>query len=130
MSLAHAGRAGLYLWPMRPLHPILALALCLVLALTSQSLAVARGMAQPVGKIVLCTGTGPITVAVDAEGQPRATPHLCPDCLPGFAVVLDAPLALGLWLASERRISTITVERHAAMRSLPPNVARAPPVAV
>ncbi|EDM32162.1 hypothetical protein RTM1035_11938 [Roseovarius sp. TM1035] len=115
---------------MRPLHPILALALCLVLALTSQSLAVARGMAQPVGKIVLCTGTGPITVAVDAEGQPRATPHLCPDCLPGFAVVLDAPLALGLWLASERRISTITVERHAAMRSLPPNVARAPPVAV
>ncbi|MBQ0749933.1 MAG: hypothetical protein KBT70_07000 [Roseovarius sp.] len=115
---------------MRPLHPILALGLCLVLALTSQSLAVARGAAQPVGQIVLCTGTGPVTVTVDAEGQPVAAPYLCPDCLPGFAVVLVPSPGLGLWLASERRIKAFVVVPHAVMRALPPSVARAPPVPV
>jgi hypothetical protein len=115
---------------MRPLHPILGLALCLVLALTSQSLVVARGGAQPVGQIVLCTGTGPVTIAVDADGQPVAAQHLCPDCLPGFAVVLVSPPTLGLWQGPERRMGTVAMGRHAVTRGQPPSVARAPPVTV
>lgn len=103
------------------------MSLCLLLALTGQSLAVARGAAQPVGEIVLCTGTGPVSVAVDAEGQPVATPHLCPDCLPGFAAVLDAPPALDAWRAPERRLMVTEVVADVVTRSRPASVARAPP---
>ncbi|MGX0976645.1 hypothetical protein ACSSVY_002365 [Roseovarius sp. MBR-51] len=129
LSLAERDGAGLYLGPMRQHRPILALGLCLLLALTSQSLAVARGAAQPVGEIVLCTGTGPVTVTVDGEGQPVVTPHLCPDCLPGFAVVLEARPALTEWRAPARRLSVTIVISDVVTRSLPAGVARAPPLA-
>lgn len=55
------------------------LLLALMLALTSQSMAVARGAAAASGKIVLCTGAGPVAVYVDAQGQPTGAPHICPD---------------------------------------------------
>lgn len=58
---------------------ITCLALALVLALTSQSMAVARGSAAATGQIVLCTGAGPVAIYVDAEGQPTHAPHICPD---------------------------------------------------
>lgn len=130
LSLAQARGAGLYLGLMRHAQSFLALGLCVVLALTSQSQLLARGAAQPVGHVVLCTGTGPVTVAVDAEGQPVATPHICPDCLAGFAAVLVCSPCLGLWQASEGRITATTVVHHVVMRALPPSVARAPPVPV
>jgi hypothetical protein len=63
-------------------HSLTALGLCLVLALTSLTLAGARGTAQSVDQIVLCTGAGPVSVPVDANGQPTGPSHLCPDCLP------------------------------------------------
>ncbi len=130
LSLAEVGGRGLYLGLMRQFRPILAIGLCLLLTLTSQSLAVARGVAQPVGEIVLCTTTGPVTVAVDAEGQPAAPPHICPDCLPGFAVVLANPPALRAWQAAVRRITVTEVAPHVVTRSLPLSMARAPPVVV
>ncbi|APE42411.1 hypothetical protein BOO69_02505 [Sulfitobacter alexandrii] len=55
------------------------LLLALLLALTSQSMAVARGSAAATGQMVLCTGTGPLAVYVDAQGQPTQAPHICPD---------------------------------------------------
>jgi len=61
---------------MRVLTPLL---LALMLALTSQSMAVARGASAAAGQIVLCTGSGPMAVFVDAEGQPTGAPHICPD---------------------------------------------------
>lgn len=74
----------------------IALLLALVLGLTGQSMAVMRTMAGPSGEVVLCTGSGPIRVLVDAGGAPMAAPHICPDCamsvfdgvveLPDFAV--------------------------------------------
>ncbi|MFU8777212.1 MAG: hypothetical protein ACNA7M_06040 [Roseovarius sp.] len=115
---------------MRQHRPILALGLCLLLALTSQSLAMARGAAQPVGEIVLCTGTGPVTVAVDAEGQPVATPHPCPDCLPAFAAVLQVPPALRDWCAPARRVLVREAATHVVTRTLPAGIARGPPVSV
>lgn len=51
----------------------------LVLALTSQSMAVARGANAATGQMVLCTGTGPMAVYVDASGAPTSAPHICPD---------------------------------------------------
>jgi hypothetical protein len=54
--------------------------LSLVLLLTGQSMALARTAAGPAGSIVLCTGTGPITVVVDDTGTPMGPVHICPDC--------------------------------------------------
>ena len=61
-------------------HPLTALALALLLVLTAQSMAVARGMPGAAGSIVLCTGSGPVTILTDAEGQPIGPAHVCPDC--------------------------------------------------
>ena len=81
---------------MTPLRPILALCLCALLALTSQTMAVARGALAPAGTMVLCTGTGPVTVLVDADGKPTGAVHICPDCALGLfdavaTVTPDAP---------------------------------------
>jgi hypothetical protein len=55
------------------------LLLALMLALTSQSMAVARGASAATGQMVLCTGSGPVAVYFDAEGEPTSAPHICPD---------------------------------------------------
>lgn len=58
----------------------LGLILALLIALTSSSMAVARGqMYDATGAIVLCTGAGPTSVLVDREGQPVEQAPLCPD---------------------------------------------------
>lgn len=64
-------------------RPFLAVAFGLVLALTGHSMAVARGASAATGQMILCIGTQSITVYVDAEGQPTAAPHICPDCVVG-----------------------------------------------
>lgn len=77
---------------MTSLRPILALCLCALLALTSQTMAVARGTPAPAGTMVLCTGTGPVTVLVDSEGTPTGAVHICPDCALGlFDAVATVP---------------------------------------
>ncbi len=78
---------------------IIAVLLALVLGLTSQSMAVARGASAATGQMVLCTGTGPVAVYLDAEGQPTAAPHICPDAalnilVDGPVTLLDAPAPL------------------------------------
>lgn len=64
----------------RLLRTFPAIALAVLLALTSQTMATARGAPAPVGQAVLCTGMGPVTVLVDAQGQPTGKVHICPDC--------------------------------------------------
>jgi hypothetical protein len=59
----------------------LAIALCLMLALTGQSMAVVRGASVATGQMVICIGTQTVTVFTDAEGEPTAAPHICPDCV-------------------------------------------------
>jgi len=63
------------------LRPYFAFALVALLTLTGQSMVVARGASAATGQIVICTGTGPVTVSVDAEGQPKGPVHICPDCM-------------------------------------------------
>jgi hypothetical protein len=58
--------------------------LAVMLAFTGQSMAIARGTPSASGQIVLCTGTGPISVLVDENGQPVGQPHICPDCAFSF----------------------------------------------
>lgn len=52
----------------------------LLLLITGQSVANARGGSMIVGQMVICTGYGPTTVYVDATGAPAQPPHHCPDC--------------------------------------------------
>jgi len=77
------------------MRPLLALLLALTLTLTAQSMAVARGMAMPAGTVVLCTGAGAVSVAVDQDGQPTGPAHYCPDCaMTEFAVVAPGVVSL------------------------------------
>ncbi|GAW36594.1 hypothetical protein RA2_03667 [Roseovarius sp. A-2] len=110
------------------LRSITALGLCLFLALTSVGLAVARGAAQPVGQMVLCTGEGTRTVLVDANGQPTTPPHICPECL--LAFYADAPR---LRLPLPRDVAAtackpVADSHHKKSLACPTPLARAPPL--
>jgi hypothetical protein len=74
---------------MRVLKPILAFVFAAVIIATSGAMASARGMARDAsGEMVLCVGTGSVTVLMDADGQPLGVAHFCPDCaLASLAVV-------------------------------------------
>lgn len=63
-----------------------ALLMALVIV-TAQGAAHARGMADPAGKMVICTGTGPVMVYMDEDGQPTQAPHLCPEF--ALSLILD-----------------------------------------
>lgn len=51
-----------------------------LMVLTSASLAVARAAPDAAGQMVLCTGSGPVVIQFDENGDPIGTPHYCPDC--------------------------------------------------
>ncbi|MEO9650802.1 MAG: hypothetical protein ABJ360_06290 [Roseobacter sp.] len=67
--------------------------LALMLVLTGQSMAVARGSMAAAGQMVICTGVGTTTVYIDAEGNPTAAPHVCPECIASLwdCVIQPAP---------------------------------------
>ena len=78
---------------MNRLRRYLAGFLVLALIVTSQGFALARTADGPAGAMVICTGSGPVTVLVDGNGQPTGAAHVCPDCVLGlFAVVPPDPL--------------------------------------
>jgi hypothetical protein len=83
---------------MLALRPFGGLILALVLALTSVTMAQARGQAMAVGQIVICSGGGIVSVPVDAEGRPTGPAHLCPDCALGLFAA--APAAFGVLVRS------------------------------
>ncbi len=65
----------------RLLRISLAFALAGMMVLTSLSVAVARGQAQPMGSVEICQGLTVVRVTLDSEGQPVSPVHLCPDVL-------------------------------------------------
>lgn len=69
---------------------ILLILACLA-GLTNLAAGAARGMADPAGRMVLCTGTGPVMVYVDEAGAPTGPPVLCPD---GVAALFHVALAI------------------------------------
>jgi len=112
---------------MTPLRAMTTLGLCLFLAATSVTLAVARGAPGPAGVMVICTGDGLSRVTVDADGQPVAPPHVCPDCLLALHATaprdpLPAPQAAGTTARNP-----FADARHAAAPARPAMLARAPP---
>ncbi|MBO9449138.1 hypothetical protein J7426_02640 [Tropicibacter sp. R16_0] len=112
------------------LRTYIALTLSLLVVLTGQGMAASRGMDAAVGQMVICTGTGPIVVMVDENGQPTQAPAFCPE----YALTL-----LGAVLPDEVALRPKTpVEAPAPARLsgalipalLMPASARAPPVTI
>lgn len=75
-----------------PMTRFLTLTLAILIAVTSQQMAMARGtMMDAAGQVVLCTGHGTKTVTIDHNGEPIDLVHICPDCALTFAATLDGP---------------------------------------
>jgi hypothetical protein len=109
---------------------ISSLALALMLALTSQSMAVARGASAATGQMVLCTGAGPVAVYVDAQGQPTSAPHICPDsALNVLFEVTEPGTRAPMRIVPFKPVQLLSdVTLRMAYLFLPPS--RAPPVCV
>jgi len=105
----------------------LPIALSVLIGLTGQSMAASRGLDRAVGQMVLCTGTGPVVVYVDDEGQPTKAPHYCPD----YALTLLGAVHSGppeLPAAPDRSdLAPDRVARSLIAAPVPPTPARAPP---
>ena len=74
-----------------PLRRLMAVALALVIALTSSHMVLARSQAVAVDRVVICSGYGVMTIDLDADGNPIGPVHLCPECMAahGLAVLAD-----------------------------------------
>ncbi len=71
------------------LRLINALFLSLMLALTSYSMAVARGQSPDIGTdMVICTGVGMVTITIGPDGEPVEATHICPDAMSIFAATM------------------------------------------
>lgn len=103
------------------------LLLVLLLILTGQSMAVARGASGPAGQMILCTGTGPVQVFVDEEGQPTAPPRYCPDCALTLLDHVAPALAVARKVELSGRIDPVTATTQASETIVPRAIARAPP---
>ena len=112
---------------MARLTPHIAGALALILVLTSGAMAVARGQTMAAGSIVICAGGGPVSIPVDADGNPTGPAHICPDCA---LSLLDAAAPADPDVACDARLTTaryIEIHDAAPSASTPAARARAPP---
>jgi hypothetical protein len=112
------------------MRTIICLSLALMLALTSQAMAVARGASAATGQMEICSGTSAVTVYVDADGAPTTAPHICPDCMV-IAVGCAASLSITAGGAVTPAILSLeeTAQVLAAARRQGPQT-RAPPLFV
>jgi hypothetical protein len=113
-------------WP----RTLLALVMALLLGATSVTMAVARGQTRVAGEMVICSGYGLTSIAVDEFGNPVETVHICPDMALGmFAALEQAPLVLE---RPEGRASDLILVEPRILLSRPALLVRArgPPVLV
>ena len=76
------GGAEAYLAAMKqPARTYLGLLMALAIALTAHSAAALQGRRDIAGQMVICTGSGAVTVYADSEGRPVKPQHVCPDCV-------------------------------------------------
>lgn len=103
--------------------------LAVVLALTGQSMAAARGAADATGKMVLCVGTQSVVVYMDEQGQPTQAPHFCPDCTlslmdatPMDMAVSPSSLVLSAYITMVYVAAHSNVDAHSYLSRAPPSV--------
>ncbi|WP_284487772.1 hypothetical protein [Sedimentitalea xiamensis] len=105
----------------------LGLALVFLLALTGQGMAVARGAGGPSGTLELCTGTGPVTVYTDENGEPTGPPFICPDWALTLLAHVATPEAASGRPGGWRRMALAPDDIAVGDRFRPRRSARAPP---
>lgn len=112
----------------RALRPFLAIALAVMLAATSLSLAAARGQTRIAGAVVLCSGALYVPGAADAGGDPAGAAHICPDMALSLfsALALAAPDVPRPFVRAERVAPT--EPRQPGPKFKPASAARGPPV--
>lgn len=108
----------------------LALVLALVVTLTGHASAAAQGARDASGQIVICSGSGPVTIYIDDQGQPTQPPHYCPDCVMHLLDAVPAPDALVLPSYAGQAYDRSWVSLGLHHRPKLTATARAPPVAV
>lgn len=105
--------------------------LALAVMAASVPMAMARHHGGAVGTVELCTGTGMITLRLDADGNPAGPEMPCPDCMPALGVSIPAQAA---GLAAPLRLLALVPawrDRGASHPALAfHRHARAPPVPV
>ncbi len=122
---------GAYLPVMMHLLRIsLGLFLALTVALTAHSAAARQGERGAAGQMVICTGTGPVTIYVDSEGQPAKPPHNCPDCVMHVLDAVAQPARLVLRVEACGTVTGVQQAALASVQNTPQATARAPPAAV
>ena len=103
-------------------------ALLLMVAFTSVQLAAARGQSPAVTTMVICTGTGPVHILVDENGQPTGGVMICPDYALAFFADLDVATPdikrIDVWHAQWRGHTSVLAAEQAVPLSQP----RGPPV--
>lgn len=75
------------------MHPLVAAFAVLALVVTAGMAGAARGQAKAVGEIVICSGQGAVTLAIDADGNPAGPAHWCPDCVLTLLAAVSDPVA-------------------------------------
>lgn len=102
--------------------------LCTLFAVTSVTMASARGMVATGEAMVICSGYGVVTIMVDDKGEPVGTVHPCPECvaqllvaLPQPAVTMARPATPGRTVAPRPVAASVAFDRMG-------QEARAPPV--
>jgi hypothetical protein len=114
----------------RVFRPCFALILTLMLVVTGQSMAVARGASGPVGQMVICTGIGPVVVTIDETGAPTGPLHICPDCALSLLVAVAVPdFAVHRAQGKSKRLHVAPVAVLSSGDAFKPS-ARDPPAAV
>ena len=108
-------------------NPIFGLFLVLMLALSSVTMAVARGQVSVGGTIVICSGYGVVLVALDADGKPVGPLHPCPECLAGGAAIVVPQMALPARPLTRVSRLFVGVVALPAAQSAPTASARDPP---
>ncbi len=100
--------------------------LAVALALSSVTMAVARGQSAGASVLVVCSGSGPATVTLDATGRPMRAGHACPLCVLPFDAGLPFALSLPRPVARQANLRCGLWQGRCAAQA-PVAVARGPP---
>lgn len=97
----------------RLLNPATALLLGLVLAMTSVSMAVARGGMSLSGTMILCIDADQQVLPLGPDGQPQDIRHACPDCTMGaMHLVEPQPLDAPQWRMTQLYVRPFAQHLH------------------
>jgi hypothetical protein len=114
---------------MRHLKPLLIFCLCLTMLVTSVTVAFARGQMAFGQTLLICAEGEPVSITLDARGNPIDAAHPCPECLAITAGlppdVIDVARPFGRWV----RLS-VPIGAGVASQTALHAFARGPPVLI